>query len=276
MAGTTLGGLAPGDHVCVLHGGLVGRSGVLEAFILPALDSGDKVICRIARVAPAVVAEALEAADGRAREALRSGQFVITGARESYLPSGAFDPERVIDAWREELDRIREDGYPGMRVVGDMSWAADPVPGTERLAWYEAEVNRVFVAGFACVVCLYDRSTFSPARLRQYIQAHPGTIEPGVPRIPQLRLRYTSDPRGLAIAGEADIANRTALAAVLAGLPHDAPGDGPLTIDVSGLTFADVGTAAALLRCTREIPQLRLTGLSPYLSDLLDMVAQAT
>ncbi|MFG2045267.1 hypothetical protein [Dactylosporangium sp. NPDC048998] len=63
MAGTTLRGLAPGDHVCVLHAGPAGRSGVLEAFILPALDSGDKVLCYTARVAPAVVAESLEAAD---------------------------------------------------------------------------------------------------------------------------------------------------------------------------------------------------------------------
>jgi hypothetical protein len=269
----TLSRLAPGDHVCVTHTGPV--VGVVAGFVLDALGTGDKVVCYTGDGDPAAVAAHIENADARARTALRSGRFEIRCARDSYLDSGAFDPERTIDTLRAALGDVRDAGYPGLRVIADMSWAAAELPGAERLAWYEAETNRLFADGYARVACLYDRAAFTPQRLRECIAAHPATVEPDSCRDPQLRLRYTTDPPGLAIAGEADIANRAALAAVLAGLPHDLPGPSELTIDVSGMTFADVATAAALLRCAASTPRVRIAGADPHLADLLELVAQA-
>ena len=55
-------------------------------------------------------------------------------------------------------------------------------------------------------------------------------------------MRRTSDPPGLALSGEADLSNRYALAATIAHLPEDVASEAPLAIDLSDLTFADVGT----------------------------------
>ncbi|WP_433086536.1 MEDS domain-containing protein [Dactylosporangium sp. CA-052675] len=276
MAGTaTLAGLQAGDHVCVPFSGAGVRTGLMESFVRGALDEGDKVICRTVQDDPHELAAALAGQDPRIRDALARGQLMIGSAAESYLAAGHFDAEQTAADWRGVIDRARDEGHPGLRIIADMSWATGALPGTDRLPWYEAEVNRVFAGGFARGVCLYDRGTFPPARLRRYIATHPGTVEPGDPQPPQLRMRHTTEPRGLALTGEADIANRAALAAVLDGLRADLPGDDPLTIDLSGLEFADVAAAAALVRTARRVPGLRITGASRRLAGLLDLVRQA-
>jgi hypothetical protein len=271
----TLAGLQAGDHVCVPFTGAGVRTGIMAGFVRGGLDSGDKIVCCTVLDDPAEFTAALVAADGRAGEALHDGRLVVGSAAGSYLASGRFEAERTTLGWRAAIDQARRDGYPGMRVIADMSWATGAVPGTGRLPWYEAEVNRILAGGFARGVCLYDRETFAPARLRRYIATHPGTVEPDDPHPPQLRLRHTDCPRGLAVTGEADMANRAALLAVLDGLQADLPGDDPLTIDLSGLTFADVGAASALVRMARRLPGLRLVGASRRLAGLFELVRQA-
>ncbi|MFI5915836.1 MEDS domain-containing protein [Dactylosporangium sp. NPDC051541] len=276
MVGTaTLAGMQAGDHVCVPFSGARVRTQIMEQFIRTGLDEGDKVICCTVADDPAAFTAALAAADPRVPGALRDGRLQIGSAADSYLATGRFDAERVAHDWRTVIGAAKREGHPGVRVIADMGWATGTVPGTERLAWYEAEVNRIFADGFARGVCLYDRGAFPPVRLRRYIGTHPGTVEPGDPQPPQLRMRHTAEPRGLALTGEADIANRAALIAVLDGLRSDLPGDDPLTVDLSGLTFADVAAAAALVRLTRRVSGLRLTGASRRMTGLLDLVRQA-
>ena len=53
-----------------------------------------------------------------------------------------------------------------------------------------------------------------------------------------LRIRRTRDPAGLALSGEADLAGRNALRTVIENIVADC-GPGELTVDVSGLRFAD-------------------------------------
>ncbi|GAA3456169.1 MEDS domain-containing protein [Dactylosporangium matsuzakiense] len=275
MVGTaTLAGLQAGDHVCVPFSGARVRTQLMEQFVRTGLDEGGKIICCTVADDPERLTAALVAADSRAADALRDGRLQIGSAAESYLASGRFDAEQVARDWRRVIGRARREGHPGIRVIADMAWATGSVPGTDRLAWYEAEVNRVFAGGFASGVCLYDRGAFAPVRLRRYIGTHPGTVEPGDPQPPQLRMRHTAQPRGLALTGEADIANRAALIAVLDGLRADLPGDDPLTVDLSALTFADVGAAAAIVRLARRERGLRITGASRRLAGLLDLVRQ--
>ncbi|WP_426511858.1 MEDS domain-containing protein [Dactylosporangium sp. McL0621] len=276
MVGTAiLAGLQAGDHVCVPYSGAELRTGIMEGFIRSALHDGDKVICCTVGEDPGAFAAGLAANDSGIAEALTGGRLEIYSAAQSYLAAGRFDAERTAADWRGVVARARREGHPGLRIIADMGWASGGIPGAERLPWYEAEVNRVYAAGFARGACLYDRRRFSPARLRRYIATHPGTVEPGDPHPPQLRMRHTDDPRGLALTGEADIANRAALLAVLDGLRADLPGDDPLTIDLSGLAFADVAAAAALIRTARREPGVRLAGASRRLTGLLDLVRQA-
>ncbi len=264
-----------GDHVCVAFDG---GDELLEAVADSArcaLENGEKAVCYTAQFLPLAVEATLEASDLRMRAGLDSGQVVIASVHDAHLVTGQFDPERTITAWREKIGQARQDGFAGIRVIADMSWAADIAPArVNRLAWYEAQLNRVFAAGFATVLCMYDRRLFTQAQLNAYAPAHTASAraESGVLR--QLRIAHTTDPRGLRLSGEADLATAVAVEAVLAGLPEDVPGDGPLVIDLSGLAFADVGTITSLVRTARRNPGMRFASPTPLVGRMLEMVGE--
>jgi hypothetical protein len=69
-----------------------------------------------------------------------TAQVVFT-SRETYLRDGRFDPQSMIDFWRNADDRARLDGYDGVRVVGEMSWALEADVGSRRLTEYEVLLN---------------------------------------------------------------------------------------------------------------------------------------
>ncbi|NIR16924.1 MAG: histidine kinase, partial [Desulfobacterales bacterium] len=56
-------------------------------------------------------------------------------------------------------------GYNGLRVTGDMSWALKAPPGSERLIKYEAKLNEFFPGSKCIGICQYDKRLFPPALL---------------------------------------------------------------------------------------------------------------
>jgi hypothetical protein len=102
-----------------------------------------------------------------------------------------------------------------------MSFAA---PALDGLPEYEANDNRLHAEGFATGLCLYDRRRFGPGELVRAAQAPPTTVGPRAPAPaePMLRMIYTGG--GLALAGETDLSNRDAFAAVVSHLAEDTTG----------------------------------------------------
>jgi hypothetical protein len=267
MAGTgLLDRLELGDHLCLTFDDDDARLTAAAGYVRAGLRADQRIL--YFGDEPDRVRAGL-GADGAA--AVASGQLRLATPYDSYLIPGLFDPLATIDGWRTEAAQARADGYRGLRAMGDMSWAARPVPGADRLAWYEANVNRVFAEGAAMAVCLYDRRLFDDLALRRISEAHPGTVTPGagaaVAAEPLLRIRRTTDPAGVRLDGEADLSNRAAVFAVLTRLAGDAgPSAGPLTVDVSGLRFADAATARLLIGVA---PWVRVVGCSGALRRLL-------
>jgi len=143
-----------GDHACVVFNDEATRLQSLATFIRAGLRDGHRILY-FGGGAEEIEAElAVQGTD--ARGALTGGQLRMSTPEDSYLASGSFDPQATIEGWRYESEQARDAGYAGLRAVGDMSWASQPVPGAEQLTFYEAQVNRVFADGFAMAICLYD------------------------------------------------------------------------------------------------------------------------
>jgi hypothetical protein len=99
-------------------------------------------------------------------------------------------------------------------------------------------VNTLFAGGGIAAVCLHDRRSFPAEVIEDACTAHPIT-----PDRAWLRFTRTDVPAGLRVSGEADLTNSGAFRALLAplgGLGFD------ITIDATGLRFADVEAASAL------------------------------
>ena len=270
MAGLALlDRLEPGDHVCWTVdddeirldaiAGLV-AAGVRERHRV--IYCGDAAAALLARLA----ANGLDI-----RIPVASGQLRAESAESAYLVDGVFDPETTIARWEHEKDWARAEGYRGMRVVGDMTWALRPAVGTDRLDWYEAQVNTLFTDGYVMGVCAYDQRCFDPVRLRRLSLAHPAAAGPLLPFDPDtsLRIRRTEQPYGLWLSGEADTSNRQALRVTLEEAFRRRAREPVVTVDATALRFADSAAVRVLLHTAVNMGPMQVVGCSPMLVRLL-------
>jgi anti-anti-sigma regulatory factor len=263
-----------GDHVCAFVDGVDDGLDLTAQVVRAGLAAGDKVMVFTESLLPVAVFAGLESRGVAVGAARRSGQVAVLSAQEAYLRAGRFEPAGMLDALAEHLARASAEGYPGLRLVGDMAWALGGPPGAGRLAAYEAEVNGLYMDGRALGVCLYDRRAFDRDLLRRVACAHPATITggDGAEWAPLVRLRRTTDPYGLRVSGEADLTTAQALAAALDAVLDQQPEPAtPLHLDVEGLRFADAATAALLGRLAQRAPAgVHVVGCSRVVEKLLD------
>jgi hypothetical protein len=250
-------GLQLGDHVCALVDGVDDGFEVIAQTVAVGLAAGDRVMVFTESVPPVKVLARLEARGIPAGRESRAGQLEVLSAGDAYLPSGRFEPDRLLESLLDHVERATLDGYAGVRLVGDMAWALSAPVGVEQLAGYEAQVNQLYMDGRALGVCVYDRHAFDGDLLQQVRRAHPAirasTVEDGW--VPQLRICRISDPYGLRLTGEADFSNGQALAAAVeALLDQQADPFTPIHVDLAGLRFADAATAALLIRLALRAP----------------------
>jgi anti-anti-sigma factor len=260
--------VAPGDHVCWTVDDDAVRMEAIAGFLRAGLRARHKVL--YCGDDPDGVLAGLRRHGIGTGAALASGQLAAVTAESTYLAGGMFDAVATLELWRSVIAAARAEGYPGIRVVGDMTWASRDVPGVAHLPWYEAHVNTLFVDGYVAGVCAYDVRRFDPLELRRLAWAHPGGAGPAASFDPgtSLRISRTRQPWGLRLTGEVDLSNRTALSAMIEHLFDDGP---EVTVDVSGLTFADTAAARILVNAADNGPgRLRLTGCSAALLRLLE------
>jgi ABC-type transporter Mla MlaB component len=225
-------------------------------------------------VPPTGVLADLERRDILSGRESRTGQLQVLPAREAYLLAGRFEPAGFLDSLLGHVEQASLNGYPGLRLVGDMAWALSGPAGVQQLAGYEAQVNHLYLDGRALGVCLYDRRAFDGDLLQRVTCAHPATCPTAVGTgwVPLLRMRRTSDPYGLRLTGEADFSTGPALAAALEAVVDQLPDPAtPIHVDLAGLRFADAATAALLTRLAQRAPaSVHLLGCHGPVARVLD------
>jgi len=169
----TIADLKPGDHLCCLYETEEEHWAVLTPFLRQGLERGEKVLYIVdAHTAEAVLGYLR--GDGLDVEPyLESGQLSILSANDAYTREGIFDPDGMIALLRTETERALAEGYPALRITGEMTWALRGLPGSERLIEYEARLNEFFPGSKCLAICQYDRRRFEPALLLDVLATHP-------------------------------------------------------------------------------------------------------
>jgi len=156
----------PGAHVCGFFHDEGRRAEILDTFIAEALQSGDKCYCLLERPHPAAPAHP-------------AAEYLTTV--DTYLAGGRFSAEAMLARLERFVTRaLHDEGYPGVRAVGEMSWAAGGFPGTEEVGVYELEVNGFAPRHPQVLLCLYDLSRFPAAAIDQVLGTHPWILVAGV------------------------------------------------------------------------------------------------
>ena len=89
--------------------------------------------------------------------AVARGALVLSSDQD-HLVNGAFDPDRMLEALRSEVQKALTDGYAGLWASGDMLWELGGERNLPKLLVYEAALEELLCAEPALSgVCQYHR-----------------------------------------------------------------------------------------------------------------------
>ena len=165
--------LKHGDHLCPIYEDEAEQLNIVLPFIRIGLARRERCLYVADDLTIEAVVAALEAAHvdvvhDRGRGALR-----LMTNRDAYLLSGEFNPGAMIDFLRQQEAQTLSDGYSGLRVAAEMTWALGPEVGCDRLIEYEAILNQSLVNSRTVMLCQYNRTRFDPAVIHDILRTHP-------------------------------------------------------------------------------------------------------
>lgn len=166
----------PGNHLCFLYKTEAEHRAVLTSFLRQGLEQGEKVIYLFDHRVPETIHIYLKDGGLDLDPYLRRGQLLFLSAPETFLSQGKFEPEALISLWQREIKKSAAEGFKGLRVSEEMTWALQPLSGVDRLIEYESQMNDFCrVENFLCL-CQYDRRRFKPTLLKDVWVTHESAI----------------------------------------------------------------------------------------------------
>jgi hypothetical protein len=248
-----------GNHVCLVHDSPEERMRVLQRHVADAFSAGRRVLV----LAESATDQNLSDLLGRTGRGSSEGQIVLRTARDAYLRCGPFEPDATLAVLEDEKRQALADGFTGVHIVADMSWAADDACTADELIAYERAAAVVFADGTATAVCQYDRARFDNRTVATCAATHP-LIETAFAHTETLtgdRVAIDVGRHGtVRVSGEVDLDNVDLLEQALAIAAERSP---DVCVDASGLTFIDVRGVNALFDAAREHGIALLAARSP-------------
>jgi PAS domain S-box-containing protein len=172
--------LKPHDHLCLIYESREEWLATVVPFISSGLKRGEKCIYVVDANTASQIEEALKEAGLAVDDYESKGQLSILHERDTYTREGYFDPDLMITLLIEETKVALKEGYPALRITGEMSWALRDYGGVEKVLEYEAKLNKDLFTEYPCVgICQYDRWKFDPEIIKGVVLTHPQLIRGG-------------------------------------------------------------------------------------------------
>jgi len=246
--------LTADDHACLTFGEPDELSDLTAAFVRDGLACGLKVVWVSDSAAQRATSEL--ARRGIAVEpALAAGQLAAAECEGRLLAGQEFAAGRAMDWLTSQMAACRQEGFPGLRVAVDMSWALRPVTGVEQLPDFEEGVAAALAGTTVSVLCQYDREGFDPVTLATVSAFHTRSVAAATYYADaKLRICRQYAPPGIRLAGEIDYQNAEQLALALTEAIRL---EGDITVSMTALTFIDGSCARMILDAARGLAASR-------------------
>lgn len=173
-----VGRVRPGTHFCALYSGPAERDRLLFPFLDEGLRHGDKCLCLIDDVEPALVRDLAVGQPGPGYSR-RSAQLDVVLASDAYLRSGEFSVAEMMGYLSDSADAAIADDFDLFRAAGEMSWVLSGPAGWENLFLYESALNHTVQQMPAILMCLYDLKKFGAEMLVEVLRTHPTVLLDG-------------------------------------------------------------------------------------------------
>ncbi|MBY0523758.1 MAG: MEDS domain-containing protein [Gemmataceae bacterium] len=162
----------PGDHLCLIHDGPGPELAAVVPFLRDGLARGERCICVGDEVHVSEVVVALDAAGVDVDHECRRGSLLLFDQHRFYLDGTPFDPSTMVAVLQQMVQEALLAGYMGIRGAAGMSAAIVAEIGVNRLAEYEALLNRALPGSRMTAMCRYDRASFGPEILHLALRTH--------------------------------------------------------------------------------------------------------
>jgi anti-anti-sigma factor len=268
-----VGQMRAGDHLFLGYDTDEERETVLAAFLLDGLASGHRgLVLPPADIPAGLALTFLEAHGCAVDDELAAGRLAVD--HHLATPEGLWDLDEVI---RREARRAVGEGYLGLRVSMEIL-RGHAGNGLKTLHDSELLLDPVFASLPVLGICQYDRRVFDEGELAPLGGLHHGRVAADlVWHDDLLSITRTFAPPGLALAGEIDDTNVTAVARALQAETARArarPVNGVRTrLDLHDLRFVDVGALRLLVFSALGLYEsggtLVLHGVAPHVQRLM-------
>jgi anti-anti-sigma regulatory factor len=249
-AGVQVTELGAEDHACLTFGESEELFDLTAAFVRDGLDAGLKVVW-VSEAGPGLAAGELERRGVAVEAAMAHGQMTATGCEGRLLSGQAFHADAAVGWLADELASSSRQGFPGLRVALDMSWALRPVAGIEELPEFEQGIATALEGSTAAVLCQYDRERFDPVTLASVAGFHTRAVAAATYYADALlRICRQYAPPGIRIAGELDFQAAEPLGLALAEAIRLG---GDIVINMSALAFVDARCTVMIADAARTI-----------------------
>lgn len=272
----TIGSLRGGDHVCLVYDSDAEHEAVLSAFVVGGLERRERVLYFTDNQPIDTILYALQGRGIDTERHIARGRLSVATAQASYLAAGRFDPQACIQAWLETAKRAIADGYSGIRVGGDLGWAARGISGANQLLEYERRIQaEVFPSGLVTGMCEIDRRRFNDSDIEALLGVHPdGALSAHtLPHVDYLQILPTLEPYGAKIFGEIDILSEDTFHGALHQLAAASSSD--IYLDFGGVRFMGTSALSALARLAKDLDGERrviVLNLAPRFRQVMEVL----
>ncbi len=171
--------IAPGAHICQIYTSDEERDELLYRLLAQGLLAKERCVCCSDHFEHDVAQKRWANKGIDSSAALESEQLTVYDCEQAYLPNGRFEPEAMLDFLTGLYDSSTRQGYPGVRIIGEMPADIQKAPGGERILEYECRVSMLLEEHPATAVCQYDARIFDGATILEVLKVHPVTITRG-------------------------------------------------------------------------------------------------
>jgi anti-anti-sigma regulatory factor len=242
------------DHACLTFGEAEELFDLTAAFVRDGLAGGLKVLW-LSEAAPGSAVAELARRGIAVEQAMAVGQMTAAECEGRLLAGTVFSADAAIGWLTGQLESCREEGFLGLRVTVDMSWALRPIAGIEQLPKFEEGIAAALAGTRASVLCQYDRERFDPVTLASVAGFHTRSVAAATYYADAvLRICRQYAPPGIRIAGEIDYQAEDALALALAEALRL---DGDIVINMAALAFIDAPCAKMIADAARTLSESR-------------------
>jgi anti-anti-sigma regulatory factor len=250
--------LAVNDHACLTFGEPEELFDLTAAFVRDGLSGGLKVVW-LSDAGPQRAVSELTRRGIAVESAMAAGQMAASACEGRLLSGQVFSAGHAIDWLSGQMAACQHEGFPGLRVAVDMSWALRPVAGVEQLPDFEEGVTAALAGTTMSVLCQYDRERFDPVTLATVAAFHNRSVAAETYYADALlRICRQYAPPGIRLAGEVDHRNAEPLALALAEAIRL---DGDITVNMARLAFIDASCARMILDAARGAAASRAVSL---------------